>query len=285
MISMEQRRKLPKSEQGKILEYLEEKSFVQILIHGLAVYTSVVMLVSLIEIYSLYSIDTPLVQSQERNANWYEIIYFNIITILTVGYGDFSPVGFGRVLSSIEALIGVGLFAGLVSLLTIKALKPSSQSIVFSKYAYYCLDEGRFMVIFLNTGVNELENCAISSYFKLGQNWEVTPAVNPPFLTKAVQTFHVNIVDIERIKLELRHKDCLRLCVSGDLYGSPISATMQYDVDEIIVIPSRDPLTQYSGFWYPWDEKNDQVEFSNYFHYRPAESQSLAEYCDLNVSN
>jgi potassium channel LctB len=41
-------------------------------------------------------------------------IYFSGVTLLTVGYGDILPVGFGRLLALIEALIGYLLPSGLV---------------------------------------------------------------------------------------------------------------------------------------------------------------------------
>jgi hypothetical protein len=104
----------------------------------LGAYVGLVTLVSLVEIIALICFD----QNWVKGANgWWDILYFNFMIILTVGYGDFAPLGFGKVLSSLEALAGVGLFAGGVSLLTIKALRPSAHTIVFSKYAYYCKKE------------------------------------------------------------------------------------------------------------------------------------------------
>ncbi|VVM34448.1 hypothetical protein [Terribacillus sp. AE2B 122] len=41
-------------------------------------------------------------------------IYFSGVTLLTVGYGDILPVGVGRFLALIEALIGYLLPSGLV---------------------------------------------------------------------------------------------------------------------------------------------------------------------------
>jgi potassium channel LctB len=41
-------------------------------------------------------------------------IYFSGVTLLTVGYGDILPVGFGRLLALVEALIGYLLPSGLV---------------------------------------------------------------------------------------------------------------------------------------------------------------------------
>lgn len=43
-------------------------------------------------------------------ANWFSrlghSIYFSGVTLMTVGYGDITPVGFGRTIALVEALIG-----------------------------------------------------------------------------------------------------------------------------------------------------------------------------------
>jgi hypothetical protein len=211
--------------------------------------------------------------------DFWDMIYFNFVTILTVGYGDISPHGFGRTLSTLEALFGVGLFAGGVSLLTVKALRPAPNTIVFSKYAYYCLEEQRFMVIFLNTSVSRLENCTISSYFKIGRNWQVSPAVSPPFLTTAVQTFFVDSHTEDEIREKLMDGDCLRVCVSGNLLGSEVAASVQYKPHEILVLQSRTFIAKYEPFWRP---NFGDPEFFEMFHYKPEGAQTLAERFALN---
>lgn len=40
-----------------------------------------------------------------------DAVYFSVITYTTVGYGDIVPVGLGRMLAGIEALIGLVLIA------------------------------------------------------------------------------------------------------------------------------------------------------------------------------
>jgi Ion channel len=46
--------------------------------------------------------------------NIFDFIYFSFVTILTIGYGDISAVGFIRVLTAIEGLIGWVLFGLIV---------------------------------------------------------------------------------------------------------------------------------------------------------------------------
>lgn len=44
-------------------------------------------------------------------AEYLESLYYSVVTITTLGYGDFTPLGHSRLLSSVEALIGL-LFVG-----------------------------------------------------------------------------------------------------------------------------------------------------------------------------
>lgn len=48
---------------------------------------------------------------EDAPANFLESLYFSVVTITTLGYGDFTPFGVSRFLSSLEALTGV-IFAG-----------------------------------------------------------------------------------------------------------------------------------------------------------------------------
>ncbi|MEZ3143501.1 pentapeptide repeat-containing protein [Halobaculum sp. MBLA0143] len=50
-------------------------------------------------------------------------LYFSSVTFTTLGFGDFSPVGFGRVLATVESALGVTLFAVLVFVLGRRATR------------------------------------------------------------------------------------------------------------------------------------------------------------------
>jgi hypothetical protein len=50
-------------------------------------------------------------------------LYFSAVTFTTLGFGDFSPTGFGRVLATVEAALGVTLFAVLVFVLGRRATR------------------------------------------------------------------------------------------------------------------------------------------------------------------
>jgi hypothetical protein len=50
--------------------------------------------------------------------SWWDALYFSIITFSSLGYGDIGPIGFGRVIASLEVLFGlvsIAVFVGKVA--------------------------------------------------------------------------------------------------------------------------------------------------------------------------
>ncbi|WP_299579535.1 potassium channel family protein [uncultured Sunxiuqinia sp.] len=47
---------------------------------------------------------------------WVDAFYFSVITLTTVGYGDFSPqTDFGKIFTTIYILTGIGIMLGFVN--------------------------------------------------------------------------------------------------------------------------------------------------------------------------
>jgi hypothetical protein len=195
--------------------------------------------------------------------------------ILTIGYGDIHPVGWGRAFSVAEGIIGVGMFGLLVAVVTTKLLSPRHDSVVFSRYGYYCTEEQRFLLIFVNTTNTYIVNVDMTSYFKLGGDWGVRHPIRTPFITTSVQTFFLDKEQLDNIVKLLKEGDVFRFSLSGQLGVYTYSVAVQYHADEIIVIPNREALTCYEGFRTP---DFHTVNISEMFHYRPPSSLSLAEY-------
>ncbi len=59
---------------------------------------------------------------------WLNSLYFSVITLTTVGYGDFSPkTDAGKIFTMIYILAGLGVLAGFISLLATKQQDSSRQ--------------------------------------------------------------------------------------------------------------------------------------------------------------
>lgn len=53
--------------------------------------------------------------------SWLDSLYFSVITLTTVGYGDFSPkTDAGKVFTMIYIVVGLGILAGFISLVAQK---------------------------------------------------------------------------------------------------------------------------------------------------------------------
>lgn len=70
----------------------------EVLIFALAFY--------LFEIYGLGGLSLIENISQTTNSSFFDLVYFSFSTFSTLGYGDLNPVGYFRILASIESLLG-----------------------------------------------------------------------------------------------------------------------------------------------------------------------------------
>lgn len=203
-----------------------------------------------------------------------DLIYFNFISILTIGYGDIYPKGLFRSLTIIEAIMGLAIYSLMISIVTIKLLLPRKHVIVFSKYAYYCKNDNAFLIIYLNTAKQFITSLETTWYFKLNEDWSTSPPVKVPFITKSVQTFYLRYKPLNEIIPVLHTYDCLRVGLSGNLGMSIYSTSIQYDLEDILVIDTRSDLTKYEGF-YKVDQHLKTKEFTDLFHYHPDNAITL----------
>lgn len=273
---------LPQKRTGRLLAWLDRYNLWRLIIAGLLSYASIVLIFSVIE-YVCHILGHDLIfNNYSVGITFFDILYFNLSTILTSSFGDFRPVLFwGRLFSILEVFIGVGLFSALVAVIIVKALLPPRNSVVFSKYAYYCtdVDPQRFLIIFVNTSYTNLGNVEISSYFKLGGDWRIRPSDTAPFITQSVQTFYIGAYSESEVVRLLRDGDCLRVGMAGGLGFTSFSTSVQYNTDEILVIPDRSELVRF--FLPLWNPNFNDPEFKRMFHYRPEGALTLRSYVEV----
>jgi len=256
---------LPEKRKKSFVEIINELNRKKLIGAGLLLYIGTVLFFSGAEWFLHPSAH---IANNHEPVSFIDLIYFNFISILTIGYGDMAPTGIFRVLTVVEAIAGLAIYGLVISIITIKVMLPGKHTIVFSKYAYYCLDDHSFMTIYLNTATQYLTNVETSWYFKLGQDWQTLPPIKVPFITKSVQTFYLPFSPLKDIKSRLHYLDCLRVGISGSLGMSTYSTFVEYGLSDILIVPNRTELTDYNGF-YQVDQYIKTEQFQQYFHYHP----------------
>lgn len=136
----------------------------------------------------------------------------------------------------------------MISVVTAKMMGAPSNTVVFSKFGYYCRDREGFLIVFINTTRSLLVNTDISSYFKLGGDWQVRAPIRTPFIGRSVWTFFMDKIPESELVARPKDGDIFRCALSGQVGGTTFSAAIQYPADKILVIPNRDELTAFEGF-------------------------------------
>lgn len=171
----------------------------------------------------------------------------------------------------IEAFVGVGLFGLLVAVVTLKALLPPRNTIVFSKNA----EPERFLVVFVNTTTGSLGNATISPT----SSWAVTGVSDLRLLPRSsLNRFRPSIWTkcCRRPSSKLGDGDCLRVGITAGL-GFPIfrlSCSTRWITFR--VIPSRAKFIQF--FEPRWNPDFKSPEFARMFHDDPENPVSLASF-------
>ncbi len=271
---------LPTKRTGLRIEWLDSWPIYLIIVVGLALYVLIVAIISVVEWYFPGPGNTWVKATDGSFVGCWDIVYFNFISILTIGYGDYSPNGDGaRFITVLEAFLGIGILGITLAALTAKFLSPPKNAVVFSRHAYYCTEDETFLVIYLNTTRSRLVNAELSSYFKLGGDWVVRPSSRSPFVTRAVQTFFTDSVpEDDLVRLLNEASDAFRFGISGQLGATSFSTAIEYKPADIIVLRNRVALTTYPGFW---NVDFHSTEFHNMFHYRPENASTLIEHVNM----
>jgi hypothetical protein len=88
------------------------------------------------------------------------LLYFSFTTQSTVGYGDYAPVGYGRLISVVQSLVGMAMNALLLGIAAVKVLKPSFP-IIFPQYVVYELKAHDFWFRFMNIDPDRLREVTV----------------------------------------------------------------------------------------------------------------------------
>lgn len=221
----------------------------------------------------------PLIFSNDSPVQGFaEVVYFNFITILTVGYGDLHPVGVGRFLAALEALIGVGLFGSVIGVVIIKLTNPDKRSIVFSKYGYYALDVNRFFIIFVNTTGTPFVNVELSSILKISRNNHVEPPSTAPYIGESVWVFYLHRLLPDKMRqLTYFQDDGLKFGLSGNYGFARFATAVKYTFEDILVVSDSNALANNPLTLEP---KFGSEDFEKIFHFKPQGAILFSEYAE-----
>lgn len=280
---------LPRWRSNWLLHHVDRTSTGRLILQFLGLYGATVLLYT----FPLWCLANTGVNTVQHGAHpitsFGRLLYFNLITILTVGYGDLAPVGFcGRTIAVLEAMTGVALMGVLLGVVVLKMTQPASNSVVFSRYCYFAKDEAAFIVVFLNTHRAPLVNATISSLVKTNGWWTVAPAVVAPYIGGSVWAFRVKRWGSRRPNREtevwgtddiphsiFRSDDCVRMAITGSYGFAAFAAAQSYSFDQVLVVDKASELRDNPEFSNP---KLGSPAFEAAFHYRPGNAQTLLEY-------
>ena len=263
---------------NQFVEFVNGASNLKLFAFGAGLYLLVIAVASLTMYLSAQAGLEVIQHNGKPITDFPTIVHFNCITILTVGYGDFAPVGIGRFVAVTEALFGVAFLGVIIGVVVIRLTNASDNSIVFSRYCYYAKDEERFYVVFLNTNRRPLVHAEMSYVLKIG-NWVVRPSIVSPYVGASVWTFFLGGLPIKDIPFLDIHteEDGLKFSISGRYGLSGYSAYVKYYLREIVVVKSRDDIITLPELKMP---EFGSLRLEESFHYKPNDSVNFLEFAE-----
>jgi len=102
----------------------------------------------------------------------WDALYFSVVTVSSLGYGDMHPIGFSRLVASIEVLFGLAFMGIVIAKVTSRRLSYHVQRL-FSSDAQKRLEE-------FSTRLGATEQTLKEAMAPLGRIYQATPEARPP---------------------------------------------------------------------------------------------------------
>lgn len=279
---------LPARRRSSPSEFVDRRSLVGLVAIGLAVYLALVLSFTAIDIL-LTRAGWAMVQQTIDNQSvpvtrLSDLLYFNFVTVMTIGYGDLTPAGWGRLIACLEAVAGVAVFGALVSAAVLKLTLPRKSTVVFSKFCYFTLEDARFVLTFVNTSGTNIVNAGMCSMLRLGRaDWCVRPSIRTPYIGFSGWPFSVNLLADYLSEEELKTEDWRRLVIypddgikfgiQGALGVASFSSSVKYSLTDCWVLRSKSDLPTAIL----QDPKWGTREFEEAFHFIPESRVKFAD--------
>jgi hypothetical protein len=226
-----------------------------------------------------------------------QALYFSFITQLTVGYGDYTPIGYGQTLAVAQGILGVIIVGIWIGVVVAKWFTAGSRgSIMFAAWAGYSLKEDRFFVLFVNRRVHHLVDANINSIVKLSRYNPVAPGGNAPYIGKSAWPFSIQKVPVDVIAgLKAKQqifpdKDGIKISISGTAGMTRCTNWTKYNFEEVWVFPDKNYYGYdkfenprfdkefYEEFIYPHDPR--AVPFGDFDFASEVEKRRQIQQCD-----
>lgn len=212
-----------------------------------------------------------------------DYLYFSFITQSTVGYGDYSPVGLGKLVAVVQTITGLILFALGTGVIVARILLPSRNSIEFDKHIIFDPLSRQFRFRYVNRLPFDLYMANIEVRFRhiritesgkekisrkkvslLRSLVTYIPSLKP-IQTSTQRIEHIQGMDGlkagEDVILEPGHliKNALiKIIVSSQYFAGNLVVTKEYGFNDIKCGTYQ---TTYSGFgdidWKKWNKYNN----------------------------
>jgi hypothetical protein len=228
-----------------LVDFIARTSRFRLVLTFTAIYVAAIVLLSLIVWVLQRAGATIVLRSPPGPVTFPDLVYFDFTTALTVTYGDFVPVGLGRILVIGEAFVSMGWYSVFASVVVIKLLLLPDDSIKFGKYAYYRIDDASFMVVFVNTVPSQMVNAQFSSYFRIGRRVSMHPGQILPYVGNSVWRLEVDGLPREELKGLLidPEQDLVRFGISASYRFATYTSAVGYGLNDILVLASRGDTT------------------------------------------
>ena len=251
--------RLRKRQFGRLSSHLSTISFVRLTIEFVLAYIVIGFVFGLIYWGLCQLLPAGLFTFNKGNLCLAQSFYFSFLTQLTIGYGDYAPVGYAQPVAVFQGILGVvviGVWAGVFVAKWFTS--GEKESIYFAKWAGYSIAEERFFVLFVNRNMADLGDANINAVVRLSSYDSVPPNANPPYIGKSAWTFGLQVVPVEDLaRIRLVPDDGIKVCLSGTAGMTRCTNWQRYRLAEIYVLPNRD---------YYWQDKFTNPKFDQDFY-------------------
>lgn len=261
---------------NSLINYIDKHSVFSLILQGIVIYLLLVFIFSILFFITAKLGYNVIENNGTEVTDFWGILYFNLITVLAIGYEEYAPIGVGRFFAITEAIFSYGLFAALIGIIILKLTQPAKDSVVFSKYCYYIEDEERFVVVFINTNRKHLINSEMFSLLKVNRDFILRPGYKTPYIGNSAWTFGIDFLSKDKIqKLTIWPDDGIKFGITGSYGFANFAASMKYSFDKVYVLKTRKSLTSLKLLREP-DFKDPKMK--DEFHYIPQDKITFLEY-------